>query len=68
MDDNDAMIVETIISMASHLSLEVIAEGVESQEQLNFLTDKGCQHFQGYYFSRPLASNDFEKYVSEMKH
>ena len=64
-DDNDAMIVETIISMASHLGLEVIAEGVETYEQLSFLTDKGCQHFQGYYFSRPLASGDFEQYVLE---
>ena len=66
-DDNDAMIVETIISMAGNLGLDVIAEGVETQEQLKFLTEKGCQHFQGYYFSRPLASKDFEQYVAEMK-
>ena len=65
-DTSDAMIVETIISMASHLELDVIAEGVETIEQLNFLTSKGCQHFQGYYFSRPLACEDFEKYATSL--
>lgn len=60
-------IVETIISMALHLGLDVIAEGVETKEQLAFLIEKGCRHFQGYYFSRPLASEDFEKYVLEIK-
>jgi len=65
-DTSDAMIVETIISMASHLGLDVIAEGVETVEQLNFLTNKGCQHFQGYYFSRPLACEDFEKYAASL--
>ena len=66
-DDNDAMIVSTIISMASHLGLEVIAEGVETYEQLSFLTDKGCHYFQGYYFSRPLDSRAFEKYIKSIK-
>ncbi|MDT8451783.1 MAG: EAL domain-containing protein [Gammaproteobacteria bacterium] len=66
-DSNDAKIVETIISMASHMGLDVIAEGVETKEQLAFLIEKGCQHFQGYYFSRPLASDDFERYVLEIK-
>ena len=64
-DDNDVMVVEAIISMAAHLNLSVIAEGVEDQQQLDFLVDKGCHAFQGYYFSRPLSAGDFERYIRE---
>ncbi|MCK4704945.1 MAG: EAL domain-containing protein, partial [Gammaproteobacteria bacterium] len=64
-DENDAMVVEAIISMAAHLNLSVIAEGVEDQQQLDFLVDKGCHAFQGYYFSRPLTADDFECYIRE---
>ncbi len=63
-DVNDAIIVETIISMAKHLHIGVIAEGVESAEQLAFLQEKGCVIFQGFYFSQPLTSASFaEKYL-----
>ena len=58
-DPNAAVIVETIIIMAKSLGLNVIAEGVENQEQVNFLKAKGCQSFQGFYFSRPLAAEAF---------
>ncbi|MDD5320270.1 MAG: EAL domain-containing protein [Methylococcales bacterium] len=62
-DANDAVIVETIISMAQHLDLHVIAEGVETAEQLAFLKQRGCLVFQGYYFSRPLHADEYaEKY------
>lgn len=64
-DDNDAVVVETIIAMASHLDLSVIAEGVENQVQLDFLIEKGCTAFQGYYFSRPLSAEDFSCYIKE---
>ncbi|RLA24199.1 MAG: hypothetical protein DRQ61_01595 [Gammaproteobacteria bacterium] len=60
-DPNDAVIVETIISMANHLKFGVIAEGVETKEQLNFLMEKGCREYQGYYFSRPEPADDFIK-------
>ena len=50
----NAHIVETIISMAHHLELELIAEGVETNEELRFLEVRGCNKFQGYYFSKPL--------------
>jgi len=53
-DSNDAILVETIIVMARHLGLEVIAEGVETRETLAFLWQKGCRKFQGYLFSRPV--------------
>ncbi|WP_409345218.1 putative bifunctional diguanylate cyclase/phosphodiesterase [Paenibacillus sp. MBLB4367] len=53
-DPNDAAIVATIISMAHHLHLEVIAEGVETKEQLKFLDHNRCNHIQGYWFSPPV--------------
>jgi diguanylate cyclase (GGDEF)-like protein/PAS domain S-box-containing protein len=58
-DSNDAVIVETIISMARHLNIKVIAEGVETAEQLDFLKVKGCSLFQGYHFNQPLTAADF---------
>jgi len=51
---NDAVLVETIIIMAQHLGLNVVAEGVETEEILQFLIERGCTHFQGYLFSRPV--------------
>ena len=58
-DTDSAMIVDTIIGMARHLGLAVIAEGVETQEQLTRLTSMGCHHFQGYFFSRPIPEAQF---------
>lgn len=60
-DANDAVIVDTIISMANHLELKVIAEGVETALELDFLTKKGCKLFQGYHFSRPVPDGQFTK-------
>jgi len=60
---SDAIIVETIIIMAKHLGLNVVAEGVETKEQFDFLLDKGCQMFQGYYFSHPLRKGGFMEYL-----
>ncbi len=57
----DRVIVRTIIAMAQSMNLEVIAEGVETQEQLQLLLNKGCKHFQGYLFGRPLPIEAFEK-------
>ncbi len=53
-DSNDVAIVETILAMARHLQLEVVAEGVETEAQFDFLKAHGCRFFQGYYFSVPL--------------
>jgi len=62
-ESNDAVLVETIISMAKHLGFDVIAEGVETEEQQQLLCEKGCFHYQGYYFSRPLTADGFAIYM-----
>lgn len=58
INDNDAVIVETIIGMSKHLKLDLIAEGVETWQQLEHLYRCGCDGFQGYYFSKPLNRED----------
>ena len=60
----DAIIVQTIIGMAKNLGIEVIAEGVETDEQRTFLAQHGCPVFQGYLFSRPVPIERFEQLVS----
>jgi len=55
-DSNDAAIVSTIIAMARTLGIDVVAEGVEKKEQLEFLEHWGCQLFQGFYFSRAVKA------------
>lgn len=62
-DKDDAAIVATIIAMATHLNLTVVAEGVENFQQLDFLTDNGCTLFQGYYFSHPLSAADLTSFL-----
>lgn len=54
------VLASTIILMAHNLKMEVIAEGVETQEQQDFLHSLGCNQMQGYYFSRPIAANDIQ--------
>jgi diguanylate cyclase (GGDEF)-like protein len=65
IDSDDAVIASTIISMAQNLRLTVIAEGVETLEQLAFLRQQGCHEMQGYYFSKPLPAEKFACLLSE---
>ena len=59
-DQNDAVMVKTIIDMAKNFGLNVIAEGVETQGQLEFLEQNGCLAYQGYLFSKPVPLDAFE--------
>ena len=60
-DQSDAAIVQTIIAMAHSLKLDVIAEGVETVEQLDFLRQHNCHAFQGYFFGKPVPLEEFEQ-------
>jgi len=57
-DPNDAIIVETIIVMARHMQIGVVAEGVENKDIFEFLKSKGCEKFQGYLFGRPVPLDE----------
>jgi len=59
-NSDSRIVAETIIVMAHKLGLKVIAEGVETAEQRDWLTTAGCDYAQGYFFSQPLSSQDFE--------
>lgn len=61
IDEDDAALIETILSMASIFKLDVIAEGVETIEQFEFLASHGCQYFQGYLCSKTVQVSKFEE-------
>ncbi|WP_298211330.1 EAL domain-containing protein [Acidovorax sp.] len=64
-DANDRAIVSAIIRMAQALGMQTTAEGVETDGQLDFLRQQGCDEGQGYFFSRPLPADAFEAYLRE---
>jgi diguanylate cyclase (GGDEF)-like protein/PAS domain S-box-containing protein/hemerythrin-like metal-binding protein len=63
-DSNDRAIIFTIISMAHSLNLEVIAEGVETEDQRHYLEENGCKSYQGYLFSKPVPIEQFKTLLS----
>ncbi|WP_152206437.1 putative bifunctional diguanylate cyclase/phosphodiesterase [Marinobacter changyiensis] len=63
VNEDDTRIANTIIDLGKSLNLSVIAEGVETAEQEFYLRQRGCELAQGYYFSKPLLPEDFEKFV-----
>ena len=66
-DAEDATIAKTVINLAHSLRLKVIAEGVETADQLDFLRAHACDEIQGYYFSRPLSAADMTAALREDK-
>ena len=62
---DDASLVIAVIGLAHNLNLKVVAEGVETDEQLEFLNSFGCDEYQGYLFSRPLTADEFTRLLTE---
>jgi diguanylate cyclase (GGDEF)-like protein len=62
-----AVIIRAIVAMAHSLGLSIIAEGVETVDQLNFLRNHHCEEVQGYYFSRPLTASKFAELISSLE-
>ena len=65
MQENDRIIISCVVDMARRLRIASLCEGVETQEQSDYLKEVGCQMQQGYYFSRPVPETDFEKYMEK---
>jgi len=64
-DDEDSAITKAIIALAQSLNLEIIAEGVETQEQKDFLVQNGCENIQGYFYSKPLPVDKMKTVLIE---
>ena len=67
-DEEDRCFVETIFAIAKNLRLNIVAEGIENEEQRKFLVDQKCNVLQGFYFSGPIKDNAFEKLFLDAKH
>ena len=66
-DPHDAALTAAILAMAQSLDLQVVAEGVETLEQAEFLRERGCDELQGYLFSRPLPAEEFTRFLEQEK-
>jgi len=61
LDEEDVVISKTIIALAKNMGLSVIAEGVETEQQKEFLLQNGCHYIQGFYYSKPILASDLEE-------
>jgi polar amino acid transport system substrate-binding protein len=64
-NSNAEAIANTVIDLAHKMNLTVVAEGVETKEQLCFLKNEGCDRAQGYFFSKPLPASEIEKMLRD---
>jgi EAL domain-containing protein (putative c-di-GMP-specific phosphodiesterase class I) len=67
VDEDDKAIVQAIIAMAQQLKLRVVAEGVETREQLSFLQTHNCDEIQGFYFSPPINTSELEQMLTHQQ-
>ena len=65
MDIKDEIVIRDVIGMGKHLNLQIIVEGVETQEQSDFLESIGCDIVQGYFYGRPVPVKEFEIILKE---
>lgn len=65
VNNQDSIIIQNLIKLTHDLRFKIVAEGIESYDQLNFLQKHGCDYGQGYLFSKPLATEDFEAYYMQ---
>lgn len=66
-ETKDLRIIELIIDIADYLDVPVVAEGVETEEQYLTLREMGCDLVQGYYFSKPVPPEEFDRFIIERK-
>jgi len=64
-DPQSHVIINTIVSMATHMNLSVLAEGVEHQEEKDILENMGCAKYQGYFFAKPVKADTATQYLSD---
>jgi len=64
-DEEDSAITKSVIALAQSLNLNIIAEGVETKEQEEFLVNNGCDNIQGFFYSRPITADEMEKYLKK---
>ncbi len=64
-DAGDASLVDAILAMAQSLGLQVVAEGVETEQQSQFLQNLGCDRLQGFYYGKPMPEPDLRAWLAE---